>query len=540
MIIYFLKVIACSGIFIAAYYLLLERDKMHRFNRFYLLATVLLSLVIPLITIELQEEAYVTQTTLSNSLPIDLSTAFIPSAESETSSIPLILTIGYVIIVMILLIRFSKNLITIIRRAGNSKATYLKGAQVIILNEPIIPHTFLNYIFINQKDFANQQILTHELTHFRQRHSLDILFIELLQCTMWFNPALIFYKKAIRLNHEFLADESVIQNHKNIPDYQTLLLSTLTGAKTTALVSSLKYSITKKRFTMMTTLPSKKRALTKIMVTLLVLCAATAFFSNKVYSQKLSTESTPDLYTIYKDGKWQNQKPSTNPGPINGIASLMKSLQRQLKYPAAAKTSGVEGDVLVMFEVNENGKLKNYLVVKKLHADCDDEVIAALKNSGINWKPAVLDGKSYPSRFVIPVSFRLDPSQIKNSYDLSIVLARQIPQIVVVTSRPENLKTGFNKSKSDSKMTLAKLDFKKSKLDLNNNHLSLTQSEFKMEILKHSIPALKNEKLNLENSALPLTTLNLKESKMDLQNSKSVLGKMDFKNSRMIFKSSAF
>ena len=63
MIIYFLKVIACSGIFIAVYYLFLERDKMHRFNRFYLLATVLFSLVIPLITIELQEEAYVSQTT---------------------------------------------------------------------------------------------------------------------------------------------------------------------------------------------------------------------------------------------------------------------------------------------------------------------------------------------------------------------------------------------------------------------------------------------------------------------------------------------
>lgn len=436
MIFYIFKSVACSLIFIAVYYCFLEREKMLVFNRFYLLATILLSGIIPLITIEFKSDFYLTQAIPSNPLPIDLSPETISSVETATSPVSLILLLAYITITALLLIRFIKNLLSLISLKRNNKINYIKDAPVVILDEPAVPHTFFNCIFISKIDLTNGHILTHELTHFRQWHSLDIVFIEFVQCISWFNPALTLYKKAIRLNHEFLADDSVIKAHKNVPHYQSLLLSTLTRLKTNALASSFNYSITKKRFTMMTILPSKKRAATKVLITTLVLCATIAIFCSKVYSQEVTDKSTADSYVIFKDGKWQNQTLTINPGPADGMSALMKSLQRELRYPSSAKISGTEGDVVVVFDIDENGKLKNCSVVKKLLPDCEAEVIMALKNADIDWNPAVLNGKSYPSRFVIPVSFRLEPTQLTNSYDLSTVFARPIPQVVIVTSRP--------------------------------------------------------------------------------------------------------
>jgi hypothetical protein len=49
-----LKIILCSSIFIGIYYLFLEREKMYRFNRFYLLFSLIFSYVIPFISITIQ------------------------------------------------------------------------------------------------------------------------------------------------------------------------------------------------------------------------------------------------------------------------------------------------------------------------------------------------------------------------------------------------------------------------------------------------------------------------------------------------------
>lgn len=438
MIVYLIKVMTCSAIFIAVYHLFLEREKMHSFNRFYLLGTVFLSMLIPMITIELTAEAYLVQTILPQTQQIDLpAEARLLEGGTETSPLLLLFTIFYGIIVVLLLARFSKNLVSVIGNARKNKITSVNDAHLVILNEPITPHTFLSYIFINKEDLNNHQILTHELTHFRQRHSLDILFIELMQCILWFNPALIFYKRSIRLNHEFLADESVINHHKNVSDYQKLLLRQIGGSEAIVLASCFNYSVTKKRFTMMTTTQNKRRSLIKAIIVLLLVSATSAFFSNKVYSQAPAEQGT-DLYTIFKDGKWQNQKLTTNPEPVEGIPALMKSLLREINYPASAKTGGVEGDVTVMFEVDAKGKPTNYSVVKKLQNDCDAEVVSTLKNSAIDWRPAELNGQNYVSRFVITVNFRFEPSKSKYSHDVSSVLARPIPEVFVVAPRPEN------------------------------------------------------------------------------------------------------
>lgn len=68
----------------------------------------------------------------------------------------------------------------------------------------------------------------------------------------WFNPFLYILKRLIQLNHEFLADEKVIETHKNIGNYQNLLLERSLLATSYQLTSNLNYSVTKKRLSMMT------------------------------------------------------------------------------------------------------------------------------------------------------------------------------------------------------------------------------------------------------------------------------------------------
>lgn len=57
MILYLVKSGLCLAILLAFYYLVLEREKMHQFNRFYLLGSVLFSFLAPsyIIYIETKE-----------------------------------------------------------------------------------------------------------------------------------------------------------------------------------------------------------------------------------------------------------------------------------------------------------------------------------------------------------------------------------------------------------------------------------------------------------------------------------------------------
>ncbi len=244
--------------FLAFYHLFLEREKMHQFNRFYLLFSIVISIIIPFISIEIIQEI---ETVASpTNLPVFIESGNITPVKESVNYIPIILWSLYVIVSLVLLFRFVKNIFYFKKTIqSNEKVTY-KKATLVLLNEKIIPHTFLNYIFLNKDSYNNRtienELFEHELTHVNQKHSYDILGIELLKIIFWFNPLFYFYKKAIQLNHEFIADEKVVKTHQNVSFYQSLLLNT-NDNKTYYLASNLNYLITKKRLIMMTKTTSK-------------------------------------------------------------------------------------------------------------------------------------------------------------------------------------------------------------------------------------------------------------------------------------------
>jgi N-acetylmuramoyl-L-alanine amidase len=129
-------------------------------------------------------------------------------------------------------------------------------------------------------------LYTHELVHVNQKHTIDILFIEVLKVFFWFNPLFIFYKKAIQLNHEFLADEEIVKTYNNVPFYQNLLLQKSSNIQTIYLASNLNYLVTKKRLIMMTKSTSRKIAILKKIAIIPILTVLVYFFCIEIVAQE--------------------------------------------------------------------------------------------------------------------------------------------------------------------------------------------------------------------------------------------------------------
>lgn len=260
---FLLKSAIVMAALLGLYYLLLEREKMHQFNRFYLLSALVFSLVIPFITVI----TYIEQT------KVPASSIIVTTSQPNVNNIPLDESVNYLFyigwalyafITLVLAIRFLKNILPFIQKASSNPTVQLGKAKLILLEEKVLPHTFLNYIFVNREEYKarmiEDELYTHEYTHVKQRHTLDILFIEALKTIFWFNPLLYFYKKAIQLNHEFLADEKVIATTANTIYYQNLLLEKANVGATFSMASNLNFSLTKKRLLMMTKTTSTAKA----------------------------------------------------------------------------------------------------------------------------------------------------------------------------------------------------------------------------------------------------------------------------------------
>ncbi len=283
---YILKSSACLLILYFFYKLFLEKEDMHTFKRFYLLGSIIFALIIPWITFTSYIEVPQTFTkvfTGSNVGDIAL------EPESTTNYYPIILWTLYGIGVAFFSFRFFRNLTALISKIRHNPKLKLSRVTNVLLSKEVTPHTFFSYIFLNKQRFeANEipsEVLLHEKTHAIQKHSLDVLFIELIQIVFWFNPLVYLLKDAMKLNHEFLADQAVINNGIVPTNYQNLLLAFSSNA-TPQLANSINYSSIKKRFTVMKTETTKRQALLRSLVLLPLLAILIFGFSTKEVIQK--------------------------------------------------------------------------------------------------------------------------------------------------------------------------------------------------------------------------------------------------------------
>lgn len=382
MIVYLLKSALCLGILLAIYHVLLEREKMHRFNRYFLLTGLAFSFMVPFATYEVvipqMADTSINYEQISN---LDALPQTIEGANFLSTTKEWILLI-YTIIAFMLGLRFSKNLLKLIGKAIKNPIKKWREASLVMLPEEVLPYSFLKYIFIENEAFQHKKIeeelLLHELEHVKQKHSLDIILIELLQIVFWFNPVLFFYKKAIKLNHEFLADTSVLNKHNDVGYYQQLLLAKTSFNTQNHLASGINYSVTKKRLQMMTKHTKKTRAWIKSVVLLPLFAILLYSFSEKVEVEEKNAidqgihDSYEDINLMinYKNEILINEFTVANLATLSERLDLFNrhlSHEERKSLVEAHITASPEVEMGVIFDVHDI--LVRYGVVRFVHHD---------------------------------------------------------------------------------------------------------------------------------------------------------------------------
>lgn len=311
---YLIKSTLCLGILFGFYKIALENKAMHHFKRFYLLASLVFAFTIPLVTItytttisqEVVEEQWVQDFALGDKV-LPASSPQVVQAETDYTST--IIWSLYGLGVLIFGIRFGLNLVRLKRKINTAQLFEERDFTIALLGKAIIPHSFFKWIFLNKTQYLNQEIapevIAHEATHVRQKHSWDILFVEFLQVVFWFNPLVWLSNISIKLNHEFLADQGAVSDKSNIAIYQNILLSYASSAHHTALESPFKYSLTKKRILMMSQSFSRKKLLVRSLLLIPVLGLCILFFNQGIVAQAIESDHNTLI------GQWIDQKTET-------------------------------------------------------------------------------------------------------------------------------------------------------------------------------------------------------------------------------------
>ena len=304
---YLLKSVACLGILFFFYKLALENSSLHTVKRFYLLGSLVLSILIPFITFT----EYIEVTPMATETFVHTPITVLESTETVAAPInylPYILGGLYSLGVLIFSFRFGRNMLRIFNKARSNPKLKNQSIFHVLLKLPIVPHSFFNYIFFSKKDYEAgeipQEVIVHETAHVEQKHSWDIVFFELLRIVFWFNPLLYFIKHSIKLNHEFLADRTVLNQGAELSTYQTILLdfSSPDSYRDPSLINlthSINYSSIKKRFTVMKTHTSKRAAWLKGLSVILLLAVLIYGFSNKtIVTEDVSLEKVKESVSL--------------------------------------------------------------------------------------------------------------------------------------------------------------------------------------------------------------------------------------------------
>ena len=96
------------------------------------------------------------------------------------------------------------------------------------------------------------------------------------------------------------------------------------------------------------------------------------------------------------------------PEPEGGYEAFYSALAKEIRYPRAAQTIGIEGRVFLEFIVNKDGQITNISTVRGLGSGCDEEAIRALKKINMKWKPGKQGLKKVNVKLTVPIMFKLN------------------------------------------------------------------------------------------------------------------------------------
>jgi bla regulator protein BlaR1 len=468
---YFLKVIFASGICTVFYYFFLEKEKTLKFNRFFLISSLLSAYLIPLMKIDIEHRKEILEPILYSEKFEQINIT--QSVEQNSFNWLYIVYFIYSAVTLFLLIRFVIHLITIKRLQG--RTLIYNHIKVKVVKKNIPPFSFLNTFYISENHYSNgglnEQIFLHEKNHIANKHSWDLILIEILTAFNWFNPSLYFYKKALVDNHEFSADEYVLKYSGDIQSYQKLILKEIEETQKLHLVHQFYFNSIKKRFIMMKK-QINKQSKWKNYLSLPLFIAIASFtvqkvnainpnsFENSITSnlqnkpeenrntvKELSKEGMKtEIFPTKQETKLSTTKIKTDTirpkvkkeisikekeenksidnentaPPIPHIAAITEAEfpgginKLRTKIASSFNGSALDGKKGVLkstayLHIDETGKITQ-ITISGNNDDFNNEIVRTLTtaNNDIAWKPATRDGIPSTTVFKLPVTMSFE------------------------------------------------------------------------------------------------------------------------------------
>ena len=287
--IYLIKSSGLIGMFYLSYHILLRKETFFNSNRWFLLAGLISSVVLPLVVF--------TKIVWVDPTPTNFDWSKIPvtnTVENEAFEINwyFVFAVVYSIGIVGFLLKFAFDFYSLAKVLKGKTIRKQADFKFIDITENVSPFSYFNSIVYNSSLYSEtelENILEHEKVHSAQNHTIDVLISRLFCIVFWFNPLVWLYKNAISQNLEFIADSEASKIISDKKAYQLTLLKITTQENCVAITNHFYQSLIKKRIVMLNKNQSNKRNSWKYLLVLPLLGAFVFFFQVKVVAQEKAT-----------------------------------------------------------------------------------------------------------------------------------------------------------------------------------------------------------------------------------------------------------
>lgn len=370
------------GIFYGFYHFFLVKDKSFERNRFFLLGSILFSILLPTWEFSAWQSPLSLQY-LPNLIINQKNTAIINDIYFSWETIFFYL---YWLITSILLGRFIFHLYLIFQKIARLPQIHKRGYILINTEGNWETFSFFNYIFWNNKQNLTEEeqdlVLYHEQRHIWDKHTIDVLLIEIIKIFFWFNPFVYLYAKALRLQHEYIADIGVLKE-TTPQNYGRLLLKNISQKLQIPFAHSFNQSDVKKRLLMMKENTFQLYFWQKLVASFLLMISICWLLAGK----------TPVI----------NDENNRFVSVEGGLDKFYVEFKKVFQTPSHQ----LEGKIFVQFIINIDGTASDYTITRtiNLNQEYEKEVLKAMKKVNIKWIPAKVNGKIVKQQMSLPIIF---------------------------------------------------------------------------------------------------------------------------------------
>lgn len=403
---YLIELSAIHVTLMLGYWIFLRKERQYGTMRFYLLGSVVLALIIPLL--KLPSLFSVEEPVYEFAYSPAVVRSVVPVTPDQTSfwSYELLLVV-YGIISAILLLRFLNSLRQLFSLKKTASYEQIERLRIYRIASIKGSFSFFNSIFINKENDPNGEaydvMVAHEKAHAVHGHTYDIILLQLFRVSFWWLPTAWFINREIKRIHEYQADNSVLQSY-SVEQYSTVLINSTLTLHGLGLASSFHDSLILKRLTAMRQ-QTKRVSAWKLgalggLCTLLVISFAC---TEEARSQRADNSVDQEIFTIVEMA----------PEYKGGIGAFRKFIMEEIKYPVEARQKGITGRVDVQFVIDKDGSITDVKAVNGLAGGCDIEAERVVRSMPA-FIPASQQGKPVKVRMLVPIVFMLDDKESKN------------------------------------------------------------------------------------------------------------------------------